>query len=578
VIGYVKGSWGMRNLQDVETGLVSQKLFTILRGHEAFAEISNEQLQEFVRRAELRHYKQGERVITQGETENNFFVIISGELEVKNNDDDPPRSLNFHGEGEIIGLRALLRGSPRAATVDAVMDSVVAAYGQEDWDWLIGYDHKIFDYFDKQERAFDQRAKRDFSGRQPDEVVVEAVKRHWIAFLATLIVPLGILFIPVLFLIGTEVMNIPLQAVISNWLISYGLIFLIVISFLITLYNFLDWRNDDLIVTTKRVIYIDRILFYAEERHEAPLVQIQNVATKSHGFFDRLLNVDDIIVNTAGTAPIVVQNVPAAERIGQIILAEQARAKNRIAAADTKSIRQLLEQRIKRDPTAIPQTSKGSLKTITPEPLLPTLPKMHLSYFVPKVQEFQDRKFGEKIEKRSVVWRKHYLLLLGKIILPLLALISSIALLVIFSWNWYIEIVVGLAALVSLGWYFWQYDDWQRDIYIATDTRIVDIESSPLGFKEDRREGSFDSIQDINYKIPNFFYKLINMGDVIIRTAGTGTPFTFEKVYNPSHVQEEIFNRWDKYQQQKKEKNRDDANKQIITVIGEYHDEFQYPD
>jgi len=129
--------------------------------------------------------------------------------------------------------------------------------------------------------------------------------------------------------------------------------------------------------------------------------------------------------------------------------------------------------------------------------------------------------------------------------------------------------------LASLVWYIWEYDDWQRDVYIVTDTRIIDVESSSFRLRgEEQREGSFDSIQDINYKIPNFFYKLLNLGNVVIRTAGGGQSFTFEKVFRPSSVQEEIFNRWDKFQQQKREKTQDNTNKQIVTVVGEYHDGY----
>jgi hypothetical protein len=62
------------------------------------------------------------------------------------------------------------------------------------------------------------------------------------------------------------------------------------------------------------------------------------------------------------------------------------------------------------------------------------------------------------------------------------------------------------------------------------------------------------------------------LGDVIIETAGVGKTFTFIQVLNPSGVQAEIFRRWDGFQQAKREKQRDDTTKQILTVLGEYHD------
>lgn len=567
----------MQTLNDpVAFGSAFQKLVTILQSHKIFAELPSDKIEEFTRRADFRVYKPGERVITKGAHEENFYIVISGELEAKDTDVTPPRSLRYHEEGEILGMRALLRDTIRAATVDVTVEAVLAVFDRSDWDWLSGQDSRVIDYFDQLEREFDVQARFDFPGRRPDEVVVRAIKRHPIAFVATLPMPLSLLVIPVLLLMGTELLAIPLWSALTNTLIISVLASLVVISGLIILYRFLDWWNDDFIITTKRVVMIERFLFYGEERHEAPLTQIQNVTIKSHGVFDLIFDVDDMVITTAGTAPIVVENVSSARLLGQVILDEQVRAKARVAFADVKAIRQLLDKRLRRDPTALPKPGSANLKVIPARGLKLNLPKPDLTYFVPRTKEFRDIKKGDKVEKKSIVWRKHYFILLAHIILPVLALIASgIALFFSYSYSWLLQLASGAAFIASLAWYIWEYDGWRRDIYIVTDTRIVDVESSSFRLKgEEQREGSFDSIQDINYQIPNFFYKVLNLGDVIIRTAGGGKSFTFRTVFNPSSVQEEIFNRWDRYQQQKREKNRDDNYKQVVDVVGEYHDEI----
>ena len=101
----------------------------------------------------------------------------------------------------------------------------------------------------------------------------------------------------------------------------------------------------------------------------------------------------------------------------------------------------------------------------------------------------------------------------------------------------------------------------------------MDIEGTAFGLRGEKvREGSFDSIQNINYNLPNFFFRLLNLGDVTIKTAGTFGDFSFKKVFKPSGVQEEIFRRWDIYQQAKREKARDDVTRQVVGILGEYHD------
>ena len=42
-------------------------------------------------------------------------------------------------------------------------------------------------------------------------------------------------------------------------------------------------------------------------------------------------------------------------------------------------------------------------------------------------------------------------------------------------------------------------------------------------------------------------------------------------VYDPSAVQEEVFNRMVLYQQKQRERERDNTTAQLVEVIGEYH-------
>ena len=71
--------------------------------------------------------------------------------------------------------------------------------------------------------------------------------------------------------------------------------------------------------------------------------------------------------------------------------------------------------------------------------------------------------------------------------------------------------------------------------------------------------------------MPNFFYKLINLGNVIIETAGTEETFTFNKVFDPASVTREVFNRWSLYQQKQRESRRDATHAQVMDVLREYH-------
>jgi len=572
-------------MADLKQAEAIQKLIPLLQNHEAFvnSKFSPERIPEFAERAEIQFYWQGNQTIKQGDQDDRFFVVISGELKAIDTNSDPPRLLSYLDPGDIFGMRAILRNSVRAATVEAVSDAVVAAYDRDDFNWLISQEPKIGEYFENVERRFDERAEAEFPGLQlqADEVIVKAVKRHFLAFMATLTWPIAILMIPVLFLIGTELFGISLLSALTDNLILLVIAPFIILAGLIILYNYLDWRNDDLIITTKRVIHMERILLFGEERHEVPLTQIQNVTVKTHGLLDLFFDVDDIEIKSAAVGTIAVDNVASAQVLSQIILQEQQRAKNRAAASNTAAVRQLVNERMQKNVLAQTPTSAPAPKVVPASTIsLPTipLPSFKATYFWPSTREVTFVK-----DEEGILWRKHFYILLRNVFLPLLALIASLYLLLtslvalpFFDYlndSWLIQLVLGLAVLGSLFWYLWEYDDWRRDVYIVTNTKIIDVESSAFRLQgEQLREGPFDSIQNITYTIPNFFYKLLNLGDVIIGTAGAAKTFTFDGVFNPSSVQAEIFRRWDNYQQAKQNKQRAETNEQIMSVLGEYHD------
>ena len=67
----------------------------------------------------------GEEVIRQGDEADRLFLVHSGRLRVLVEQDDGPRAVRELGAGSAIGELALLTGSPRSATVQAVRDGVL---------------------------------------------------------------------------------------------------------------------------------------------------------------------------------------------------------------------------------------------------------------------------------------------------------------------------------------------------------------------------------------------------------------------------------------------------------------------
>jgi hypothetical protein len=187
------------------------------------------------------------------------------------------------------------------------------------------------------------------------------------------------------------------------------------------------------------------------------------------------------------------------------------------------------------------------------------------------------------VEGDTIIWRKHlivwfvttwpamltFLVLLSLMIVVLVGIPPFNAL---PPGTWLLELLLGIAVFLSFMWYVYLYDGWYRDIYIVTHDRIVDVNSSSFRLRgEERREGTFEVIQNITYSIPDFFQQLVNMGDVFIETAAVAGNFTFNKVYDPSAVQQEIFNRMVAYQEERRRQQRIREDTRWAEWFQEYH-------
>jgi uncharacterized membrane protein YdbT with pleckstrin-like domain len=488
---------------------------------------------------------------------------------------DPPRLLNYHDAGQIIGARALLNNEVRAATLEVLVDSHLAIYDKTDWDWLIRRQPRLENYFENMEREFEQRSKIDFPGRQWDEVIVDSTKRHILVFIAKLTYPLAVLIIPVILLLIFNLLGLNFF---SDTRINQVLEILTVLPFVLLagfllIYHYIDWRNDDFILTTKRFIHIERRLFYGEQRDEAPLTRIQDVWTAYPYFFDKF-DFYYLRIKTAGAGDIRVTGISKARKLRDEIFKEKERATARVRAANVYAVRQLLAQELDWQDT-LEETilsiaeEEGGMTTRDKPRRAPGF----VRYLVPRVQDIEPG-------SNTITWRKHYFILLRLTGIPLLAVAITgyllLATMIGFtpfdqSMGLFIETIFLGLLLASIFWSLWRYDGWRRDIYQVTDTRVIDITGSSFGLGgEIRSEGNFEDIQNITYDKPNFFYNILNMGTVIIETAGTEETFTFVNVMNPSGVQQEIFNRMVRAQQRDREERRDATTRDLLSVFAEY--------
>lgn len=177
-----------------------------------------------------------------------------------------------------------------------------------------------------------------------------------------------------------------------------------------------------------------------------------------------------------------------------------------------------------------------------------------------------------RYEQNGVItYRKHLLVLLGKIFLPslmgLLVLAGS-AYLLMQSFSIAV-FLLGFVLLIAAGlWWLYQYVDWSNDIYQLTPDQIFDIEIKPLG-KEEKKSAPLDSILSIEHTRKGLIQLIFNYGTVIINVGQT--EFDFIGVTNPDQVHQDVADYIEARRRKKQEAEAVRERENLANWLATYH-------
>jgi uncharacterized membrane protein len=178
-------------------------------------------------------------------------------------------------------------------------------------------------------------------------------------------------------------------------------------------------------------------------------------------------------------------------------------------------------------------------------------------------------------ESGDITYRKHWFLLLKAIWLPSLLMLMTLGLITarlggVLSFLPITStlVILLLAMFVFFIWILYQYADWRNDIFRITFDQIIDIDRKPLG-KERRRSAPLENVLSIEYERLGFWGFLLNFGTVYISVGNTR--LTFDYVYNPSEVQQDIFYRMGERLDKIRQLEVDSERERVSEWIASYH-------
>jgi serine/threonine protein kinase len=104
-----------QTLRNQHERIDKKERFDLLRRLRFFHEFSHSEIWEILRASEWREYAPGEAIIREGEMDDRFYIIVSGEVTVQSG----RREIGVLGGGNCFGETSYVRGARRTATISA---------------------------------------------------------------------------------------------------------------------------------------------------------------------------------------------------------------------------------------------------------------------------------------------------------------------------------------------------------------------------------------------------------------------------------------------------------------------------
>lgn len=322
-------------------------------------------------------------------------------------------------------------------------------------------------------------------------------------------------------------------------------------------YAFLDWKTDQLILTSQRVIHDHEQPWVRRIQEQLSLQDIQSVHASTKTYLEHWFNFGLISIKSASFNRVMVFTSASNPREMQTrIMAEVNKRRREQSEAD---FRRLVEARVYNNEP----------------PRAKRVPQIQRSY-TPRMLGWlfeANPVFNE--ENETYIWHPHWFFLIKALLRPTIALLLALIVLALGAELGAVE-REGMAApllvigLVFVGWAAWEIEDHRNDRYILTPTQVIDIEKKPFG-PESRRSAGLDALQNVTFRT-TLVSRILGYGDVVLSTAGPGEGLTFHDIPNPREVVALINSYLEEFQKIQKERNLEDT----LKLLRYYHTLHQH--
>jgi hypothetical protein len=304
---------------------------------------------------------------------------------------------------------------------------------------------------------------------------------------------------------------------------NLALITVALIALAVCVYLYLDWKIDEFILTTHRVVYNSERPLVRREQEQIPLGNIQQVEANTETYIQHWLKLGTLQIKSAAAGfTLFFSDAYDPDDMQRRIMDQVKKVRRDETNAD---LQRLIESALDGKPNDFVRRER---EVSVERTIYPSL----FQWLFPENPEI-DR------EKGIYIWHPHWIFVVKAAWLPVVL--------------WFVVAVIALATLMGgllgplLGasllvvatlvfgaWAAWQVEDLRNDRYILTPTQIIDVNKKPFG-PENRRTASLGALQNVTYNT-TLIGRIFGYGDVLLQTAGSGDNFTFRDAPRPSQL------------------------------------------
>jgi len=336
-------------------------------------------------------------------------------------------------------------------------------------------------------------------------------------------------------------------------------------------WQYINWHDDMFILTTQRVVHIEREWPIKEHFEESAIENIEDIYEVRPGLTANVLNYGNLILQTAGeTVKIDMLEVGNPDALRELIFREIERLRAREVLQARGALYKALAQRL--DVKYTPPAEPLSIPTTPQErpPLVRLIIRGLGEYLFPP-------SWAVSADGNTIIWRRYFFpgfIRYLEALVPLLLITGGGGYFLIknaanVNFPWMLALWMFVETLL-IGGLLWFIEDWRNDYFELTPHHIILIERNPLMLKESRKEASLDRIQNISFEIPSIFARYLKYGHVTLETAGTLGKFQMKWIRYPQKVQAEISQRQRQFKQQQKDAEAQRRQDELLSWFATY--------